>query len=503
MTRLTTQLNNDYCETCHGHGRFLCCDGCPRSFHFACVNPPLDVDEMPFPNGTLLPKRKGDAKNDPRAARADADDSWFCQVCFAARLPPKPVRNAGPFGVLVQKLERENPSIFSLPAELRNYFKGVSTGADGAYVDSTSLRPLKLSRHGFVEERDAFQLRDKHGEAVLCYQCGGSALPIADVLPPGAARAPTQAEELEALETLADAALAAQQPPRAPPHGRRMLSCDFCHLHWHLDCVDPPMQTMPPTTRRWKCPAHSSHAEPRVRIPRAANQVKTIDVPLATAPPPAARAPRPLGEVEVLADPNDRYFDHESGKGHSSEPPYDEVTVSNSNGTRLRYRIPEKTIRLEFWSRAALERAQQARRTAAAAPSTTHAPPAPLPHAPPIAPTALDRLVAVALGEARAPPHDTAAVEARTPEHLAQNAAAAHASLAPNATPFDGAMRSTYCADEAQPLAPSARRDAPPPPPVAEPLTYVYPSELGELRAIKRMLTAKGRERVRAFLQES
>ena len=132
MTRLTTQLNNDYCETCRGHDRFLCCDGCPRSFHFACVNPPLDVDEMPFPNGTLLPKRKGDAKNDPRAARADADDSWFCQVCFAARLPPKPVRNAGPFGVLVQKLERENPSIFSLPAELRNYFKGVSTGADGA-----------------------------------------------------------------------------------------------------------------------------------------------------------------------------------------------------------------------------------------------------------------------------------------------------------------------------------------------------------------------------------
>ena len=130
-------------------------------------------------------------------------------------------------------------------------------------------------------------------------------------------------------------------------------------------------------------------------------------------------------------------------------------------------------------------------------------PPAPLPHAPPIAPTALDRLVAVALGEARAPTHDTATVEARTPEHLAQNAAAAHASLAPNATPFDGAMRSTYCADEAQPLAPSARRDAPPPPLVAEPLTYVYPSELGELRAIKRMLTAKGRERVRAFLQES
>lgn len=451
---------------------------------------------MPFPNGTLLPKRKGDPKNDPRAARAEADDSWFCQVCFAERLPPKPVRNAGPFGALVQQLERENPSIFALPAELRNYFKGVSTGADGAYVDSTSLRPLKLSRHGFVEERDAFQLRDKHGQAVLCYHCGGSALPVADVLPPGARRAPTQAEELEALETLADAALAEHRAPRAPPHGRRMLSCDFCNLHWHLDCVDPPLQTMPPTTRRWRCPAHSSHAEPRVRVPRAAHQVKTVEVPLATAPP-GKKPARPVGEVDVLPDPNDRYFDHESGKGHNAEPPYDDLTVCNTNGTRLRYRIPEKTIRLEFWSRCALDRARRA-------PPPTQRPraPAPLPAAPPIAPTALDRLVAAALHDARTPPGAPVAGEARTPDAIAQHAAAAHASLAPNATPFDGAMRSTYRADDAPALAPAARPDAPPPPPVAEPLTYVYPSELAELRAIKRMLTAKGAQRVHEFLQQ-
>lgn len=489
------QLNNDYCETCHGHGRFLCCDGCPRSFHFGCVNPPLKVDEMPVPNGPLLPKRKADAKSDdPRAARADADDSWYCRVCFSEQLPPKPVRKAGPVGLLIQQLQCENPQIFALPVELRNYFKGVSTAADGAYVDSTSLRPLKLSRHGFVEERDAFQLRDKHGEAVLCYQCGGSALPLEDVLPAGAQRAPTPAEELQALELLADEAVARQRPLRAPSHGRRILGCDFCSLFWHLDCTDPPLPGMPPPTRRWKCPAHSSHAEPRIRVPRGSGHVKTIDVPLATAP--GAGALRAHGEVVVLPDPDDRHFDPVTGKGRSGFP-YEEVVVRNANGTRLRYHIPEKTVRLEFWHRASLAR------QAAAVPRHVHTPAAQgnAPLMPPPA-SAFDQLVATALadGGAAAPPPPPAVP--RAPDQVAAHAAAARASLAANQTPFDAAHRSTYRADEAGALVPAAGPDAlPTAPPEALPWSFVYPSELAELRAVKQLMAAKGQKEMLAFLQ--
>lgn len=449
---------------------------------------------MPFPNGTLLPKKKADAKSsDPRAARLDADDSWFCRVCFAERVPPKAVRGYGPFNPLLQQLERENPSIFSLPVELRNYYKGVSTSADGSYVDSTSLRPLKLSRHGFVEERDPYLLRDKHGEAVLCYQCGGSALPPNEILP-DANRTATLAEERKALDTLADAALAEHRPPRAPQHGRRMISCDFCNLHWHLDCAKLPMSGMPPPTRRWKCPAHSSHAEPRVRIPRAANQVKTVDVPLATEASVGGRR-RAYGEVDVLPDADDKTFVGESGSGHSAAPPYEDVTVSNANGARVRYRIPEKTIRLEFWSRAALER-KTPRPMHAPAPSATHRP---LEDTGPIPASAWEQLLAVALRETRP---STSGTEARTPENVAQHAAAARASLAPNATPFDGAERSTFKSSEAVPLVPSARPDDVPQQPAAPSLTYVYPTELAELRAVKRLMKAKGADRLRDFLQQ-
>lgn len=54
-------LNDDFCSACNGIGRFLCCDGCPKSFHFYCLEPPLELDELP------------------------PEDEWFCKECRASK----------------------------------------------------------------------------------------------------------------------------------------------------------------------------------------------------------------------------------------------------------------------------------------------------------------------------------------------------------------------------------------------------------------------------------
>jgi hypothetical protein len=54
--------NQDFCSVCRGIGSFLCCDGCPRSFHFMCLEPPLRVDELP------------------------EEDQWFCRKCKVERV---------------------------------------------------------------------------------------------------------------------------------------------------------------------------------------------------------------------------------------------------------------------------------------------------------------------------------------------------------------------------------------------------------------------------------
>ncbi|KAF9374937.1 hypothetical protein BGX21_003990 [Mortierella sp. AD011] len=56
------KFNNDYCEACIGLGEFICCDSCPKAFHFSCCQPPLDPSSLP--------------------------DEWLCNECYAAKNPP-------------------------------------------------------------------------------------------------------------------------------------------------------------------------------------------------------------------------------------------------------------------------------------------------------------------------------------------------------------------------------------------------------------------------------
>ncbi|KAL1835937.1 hypothetical protein VTJ49DRAFT_5855 [Mycothermus thermophilus] len=173
--------NDDYCSSCGGNGELLCCDGCTRSFHFTCVDPPLAKDAM--------------------------SDEWFCNVCRSRRDPAHlPVRT-GAFGTLLEKLDTRNASAFRLPAAIRDRFEGVRTGADGEYEEAT--QPVKPTRKKKADEElgpDFFtRLRDNDGNPVICHGCQrGSSAERALIIP-----------------------------------------CSACGLFWHLDCLDPPMAQPP------------------------------------------------------------------------------------------------------------------------------------------------------------------------------------------------------------------------------------------------------------------
>lgn len=111
--------NNDFCTACGGSGFLLCCDGCDKSFHFACLDPPLTEHA------------------------SELDEPWFCHKCITKRAGPQK-QPRGLFSALLTNLENRNPSNYLLPTPIREYFAGVGTGKDGKFVEPSVTQKTRF-----------------------------------------------------------------------------------------------------------------------------------------------------------------------------------------------------------------------------------------------------------------------------------------------------------------------------------------------------------------------
>lgn len=194
-----TKNNDDFCTNCGGPGVFICCDTCPKSFHFTCCNPPLE--ECP-------------------------EDNWHCQECVIKQNPgfKKTYNHIGIFGQLLNQLEGRNPKEFQLPRKIRdNSFIGVTTGENGVYQDATfkpEVSYTKMNEYQIIgfnknTDLDVDGLYDKNGNPYLCHKCGLSGL-----------------------------------------KGKTLTHCDYCPLVWHIDCLEDPLCIPKTLGSKWRCPNH-------------------------------------------------------------------------------------------------------------------------------------------------------------------------------------------------------------------------------------------------------
>ena len=106
--------NRDYCSACQGSGYLLCCDGCDRSFHFTCLDPPLNENA------------------------SELDEPWYCYICVAKRpisaTQPEKVSH-GLFAPLLNDLNTQNPKNYELPKDVRDFYEGVGTGKLGEFLE--------------------------------------------------------------------------------------------------------------------------------------------------------------------------------------------------------------------------------------------------------------------------------------------------------------------------------------------------------------------------------
>ncbi|KAK1814732.1 hypothetical protein LTR12_010868 [Friedmanniomyces endolithicus] len=291
--------NNDFCSACGGSGFLLCCDGCDRSFHFSCLDPPLN-DEA-----------------------SELNEPWFCYICVAKRpiaseLPDK-LPQRGLFAPLFSILKKQNPSNFALPLDIRDYFEGVQADGNGNFIEA--LHSRTRNRAGYDELPDHYKLKDNKGKTVLCYHCSKSSQ---------------------------------GQPPRP------IIQCDYCSESWHLDCLDPPMANPPARSwdgkkiHDWMCPLHADQELRRVDasllVPRRKVHVrrprnpKIVDAAL-------ARGFQNNGVIDVQ--------DEESGDNSDAEF-YEEESPDEPNEPVI-HRMPARGIKLDFIDRIKSTRMQDLR----------------------------------------------------------------------------------------------------------------------------------------------
>ncbi|TFK55031.1 hypothetical protein OE88DRAFT_991469 [Heliocybe sulcata] len=280
--------NEDHCSACRSLGALLYCDGCPRAFHFWCLNPPMEPSDVP-----------------------EGDTRWFCPSCSLRQNPPP---NPAPsvLAPMIYQVQTSIPMEYQLPDDIRGFFKDVATNVRGGYLDASEAKQPRLNRHGQLEDRDPYRLKDRNGAPVLCFSCGSSALPD-----DAAAASPAVKQARKSSSTTS-----------MPGAWKSIVSCDYCDLHWHLDCLDPPLPSMPSFGKKWMCPNHAEHVlQPKRRIPKH------------NAPPI---------EVGRLNQWNNGNIEIIQSEPVSAVPKVavDEVMI---NGRR--YRVPEKVVVLDFWNK--------------------------------------------------------------------------------------------------------------------------------------------------------
>lgn len=274
------------------------------------------------------------------------EDAFYCQECDAKRKPSSDAVATETFrvlGPLFKSLETTNPRAFSLPPDVQNSFEGISARTDGSFAEDTKKIPLSKNS-GYGYQRPDYTKVLEGDKPILCVQCGLSS-----------------------------------------GNKRQMLKCDFCHAHWHLDCVDPPLANPPHISLEasqrdaWRCPRHIEHdlrsglvaqqdliddndvemldAPPAGRVTRKIRKRKDAE----TIEPTFSRGMRNNGLIDIINDSDDET----DGEGNYVFG----VDESKDLNSKV-FRVPEKGLILDFVSKvksgrvAKQKAAKQARKAA-------------------------------------------------------------------------------------------------------------------------------------------
>lgn len=205
-----SSLNDDYCAKCMKNGNLICCEGCPRSFHFECTKPPLDPDNIP--RSPWFCKKCTTAMR--KKARLSIIDGSLAKIKGVSLL--RDVFDCGESKGTFKPRRRRRSIIVKPEENSKNTLENES-------LPRKSSPSIHLSgKNSDQRKRKSLNMRDRlleAGRKGFCHVCN-----------------------------------------RMSTEKNPLIRCDQCSLLWHLDCLPDPLTTLPGQRKRtWRCPVHVSH----------------------------------------------------------------------------------------------------------------------------------------------------------------------------------------------------------------------------------------------------
>ncbi|GFO43226.1 PHD finger protein 12 [Plakobranchus ocellatus] len=208
-------VNHDCCDSCKEGGDLLCCDRCPAAFHLLCHDPPLSEEGLPT-------------------------GEWLCHKCKTTPQERSTVV------IQVKDDDSESTSSRSSSKSYRGKRQVHTTG-----TETESEHPLKtLAKAARYMNPMQFDV----GKEISC----NVPLPGSSKRMYGKAvrnQPKKQAHELDngLVPLPAKTCFSCNKSCRVAP----LIQCDYCPLLFHLDCLNPPLTSLP--QGRWMCPNHVEH----------------------------------------------------------------------------------------------------------------------------------------------------------------------------------------------------------------------------------------------------
>eukprot|EP01117_Protostelium_nocturnum_P015875 TRINITY_DN618_c2_g1_i3.p1 TRINITY_DN618_c2_g1~~TRINITY_DN618_c2_g1_i3.p1 ORF type:complete len:245 (+),score=26.27 TRINITY_DN618_c2_g1_i3:254-988(+) len=154
-TNIFSELgNHDQCDACGEGGDLLCCDNCPRSFHFECVNPPLDSEDVEM-----------------------MKEDWFCPLCSSTKKHRNGNNSKREADFIMEpmftRLKESNPFVFSLPFEMKQgldeFVRNEVDTKDKSEMDLGKLR--RKSAIKMTRQEGICSVCNMSGETISCRAC--------------------------------------------------------------------------------------------------------------------------------------------------------------------------------------------------------------------------------------------------------------------------------------------------------------------------------------------